>query len=156
MRGCVCVCASSTGVWSCSLCCRQVRAVKMLMSEGSWTCDTAEGWGPDDTRLCMPPTSTQTIPRHNLHGRTRVSPHAHCVCMSFWDLFWGRRCGVIAHRRVCIPALRDGTTLPSEEWPWTPLSGITLAVPFAKIKDRMASPCLPVAERGACRAAGAA
>ena len=60
-------------------------------------------------------------------------------------------CGVIAHRRVCIPALRDGTTLPSEEWPWTPLSCITLAVPFAKIEDRMASPCLPVAERGTCR-----
>ena len=56
---------------------------------------------------------------------------------------------MIAHRRVCIPALRDGTTLPSEEWPWTPLSGITLAVPFAKIKDRMASPSLPVAVRGA-------
>ena len=87
-RACVvaCVRASATGVWSCLLCCRQVRAVNRLMNEGSWTWDTAEGWGPDDTRLCMPPTSKHTIPRHNLHGCRRVSPHAHCVCRSFWDL----------------------------------------------------------------------
>ena len=86
-RACVvaCVRASATGVWSCLLCCSQVRAVNRLMNEGSWTWDTAEGWGPDDTRLCMPPTSKHTIPRHNLHGCTRVSPHAHCVCRSFWD-----------------------------------------------------------------------